>query len=418
MASTTQAVRQFNDMLNEYLPNKLFNNEMLKRDYIMSSVPKDDGWKGGSLIVPFEGAQASSIEFGQLAADSDIAQDDFVRGSVSTYVDVWGSMKFNHMDLGEHGQGIPEKTFLKILPDRVERFMQNMKESVSVMLGTGPHFAKATANGDVSGNLTIDRIDRVHLGQKIVVDDDNSSAVTGYVRSINLNTSVIVVYDARTGGSVVDLSGYTTAQNAKLYYPGVLANSVQFSSVRSALLSAANGGSATLHGQTKTAYPFLQAINIDGSSINASNILEKIFDAYTTVRTRARGSANEILMSYKHLGSIMKLIEVQKGGFKVTPTSQKASLYGWDEIELTTVKGRLKLVAIQEWDDDVIAFIDWSCFKFYSNGMFKKRTAPDGKQFYELRATTGYSYIVDISLYGELVCLKPTGCGIIYGISY
>ena len=65
-----------------------------------------------------------------------------------------------------------------------------------------------------------------------------------------------------------------------------------------------------MYGVSKLAYPYLQAVNIDGSAITATNILKKIFDGYVEVRTKAKGTANEILMSYKHLGSIMKIIEL------------------------------------------------------------------------------------------------------------
>ena len=112
----------------------------------------------------------------------------------------------------------------------------------------------------------------------------------------------------------------------------------------------------------------------------------------------------------------MKIIETQKGGFKVTPTSEKASEFGWTEIEITSVKGRLKIVGIQEMDDDVIYFIDWTALKFYTNNFFRKRKAPDGKEYFEVRNNTGYQYIVDISLFGELVFNKVGQCGIIFNI--
>lgn len=88
--------RSFQSMLNEYLPLELLNNEWQKRDYVYSKVTKKDTWKGGTLIVPFEGTQATSVEFGQLAADTDIAQDDFIRGQIAVQPEVWATMKFNH----------------------------------------------------------------------------------------------------------------------------------------------------------------------------------------------------------------------------------------------------------------------------------------------------------------------------------
>lgn len=419
--------RSFSAMLNDYLPESLLKEEMIKRDWLLTNVEKDDGWVGASstsgeaaYIVPFVGAGASSVEFGQLAGSTDISEDVFVRGRVTSQKEVWGSMIFNHRDLMEHGKGVNEKTFLKILPDRVENFLQYMKEAVSINLLSGPSFASVTdATNAATGIMIVDRVDRFAIGQKVSIDDDNSSAADLYVTAINVNTKAVTFSQTR-GGSAANLStlnsGYTVAQNAKFYHPG--AQSASFQSLIDALLSAANGGGSTLHGVTKTAYPYLQAVNVDGSSITATNILEKLFDAYTEVRTRAKGNANKILMSYKHLGSIMKLIETQKGGFKVTPGAQSASLYGWTEIEITSVKGALTLVAVQEMPDAQIVFLDPKALTFASNGFFRKRMSPEGNEYFEVRATSGYSYIVDMCLFGELIVKAPGHCGIIYSISY
>jgi hypothetical protein len=114
----------------------------------------------------------------------------------------------------------------------------------------------------------------------------------------------------------------------------------------------------------------------------------------------------------------MKLIETQKGGFKVTPTTTKASEFGWTEIEITSVKGALKVVGIQEMSDSEIIFLDPKAIVFASNGMFRKRASPEGKEYFEVRNTTGFQYIVDVCLYGELVVKAPGHCGIIHSISY
>jgi hypothetical protein len=414
--STTETAREFSAMLNEFLPNSLLKEEFVQRDYLYSKVEKDETWLGGTLIVPFQAAGATSVLFGNLTDSSDIASAQYVRGEVSGHKELWGSMIFNQRDLMEHGR-VSEQNFLKMLPDQINDFMDFMKNVVSVNLLNGGHFAKATADGDASGNLTVDRPDRFQIGQKCSIDDDNSAAVTGYVRTINMNTRVVTFYDARTGGSAVNLSGYTLAQNAKVYHPG--SQSLGFSSLRDALLSAANGGGSTLYGQTKTAYPYLQAINVDGSSITANNIMEKIFEAFVKMRQFGKGNPTTVVLSYSRLGDCMKVIEASKGAYNVTPGSMKASQYGWTEIEVGSVtKGGLKLVGVQEADDDVIMFIDWRALKFYSNGGFRKNVTPDGNEYFVVRNANGYQYIVDVCLFGELVVHRPSYCGIIHSVTY
>ena len=411
--------RTFQDMLNEYLPNKLLKEELLKRDYILSNIEKDDKWKGGKLIVPFKAAGASSVKMGGLTGASDISEDKYVRGSIDDYKEMWGSMIFNHRDLMDHSGKIVEDSFLKILPDTIEDFMEYIKMVASIQMGTGPHFAKVTdATNAATGIMLVDHVDRFVLNQKVTLDDDDSAAASFYVIAIDVNTDA-VTFSATRGGAAANLSAYTVAQNAKFYTDG--AETTAFTSIRSVLLSAANGGSATVHGQSKLAYPFLQAVNVNGASITASNILDKLFDAYTEVRKKAKGRADRFVMSYKHFGSVLKLIENKTNGaanWQITIEDKKASLYGWDEVVINSVKGKLTIVGIQEWDDDVIAILDMKSMVFRSNGFFQKRKSPEGQEYFEVRNTTGYQYIVDISLFGELEINKPGHCGIIYGISY
>lgn len=408
--------RVFQNMLNEYSPNKLLKEELIKRDYILTNIEKDQSWKGGKLNVPFKAAGASSIKMGGLTAVGDISQHKYVRGVITDYKEMWGSMVFDHRDLMDHSGRVTEDSFLKIFPDQLEDFMANMKMNASIILGTGPHKATATANGTVGGVLKVDHIDRFELDEKVILKDNNTAAAAYYVIAINVNSDELTL-SATRGGVAADVSAYTTAQVAKAYIDN--ADTEYFTSIRDALLSAANGGSATIHGQSKLAYPFLQAINVDGSSISATNILSKLLDAYTDVRKRAKGSANKFLMSYKHLGSILKILEDKANGaanWNVSVEDKKASIYGWDEIVLNTVKGKLTVVGIQEWDDDVIAILDMKTMVFRSNGMFQKRKNPDGDEYFEVRNTTGYQYVVDICLFGELEVSKPGQNGIIYGI--
>ena len=414
--------RSFNAMLNEYLPNELFEEEMIERSYFFNKVEKDNGWKDGDLIVPFVGAGASSVSFGSLTAANDVAEDQFVRGKITAPApEIWGTMLFNSKDLKEHDGKIPESTFLRLIPDRVESFMRYMKEVVSVALLTGESFAKVTVETDLAnGIVQVDHVDRFRLGQKVSLDDDNSTATAYYVIAININGATVsqstgtVTLSATRGGAAANISAYTLAQNAKFYHPGQ--QGASFTSLRSALLSLANGGSTTIHGQTKTAYPILQAVNVSGSAVTATNILDKILDAWTEVKRRGKGNANTIVLSYKHLGSILKLIELAKGPYKVSAGATKASLYGWTEIEINSVRGPLTIAAVQEMDDDVIFFIDWSSLKFFTNGLFRREKSPDGNEYFAVRNTTGYQYLVDQVLFGELQVAIPGQCGVMHSI--
>lgn len=414
--------RNFNNMLNEYLTDDLLSEELIKRDYFLQKIAKDEDWKGGDVIVPFRGAQASSIKFGGLTASNDIAQSKTVRGKIQGYREVWGSLILNETDLVQHDGKIPESTFLRILPDEIDDFMDNFKEVVSFQLACGTGMALVTdSTNAATGVFIVDRVDRFILHQKLTLDDANSSPTDVYVIAIDVNTQAVTFSLTRGGGVAANLSAYTSAQSATFYYDGVWdgTTNISFISIKNAFLSAANGGDTDLHGQTKTAYPYLQAVNVSGSDISATNIVEKLFDKYVTIRTKARGHATTFVMSYKNWGSCMKSLQIEKGGFVVTAAPKK-SQYGWSEMTIASTKTgeTLDVAGVLEMPDDLIFVVDWSTMKFLSNGGFRKRVSPDGRMYHELRNTTGYQYIVDMCLYGEMKYTKPGNNGVIYGISY
>jgi len=422
--------RDFQTMLNEYLAIDLLKEELKKQDYLMSKVDMDEGAKGGKVIVPFEGQYASSIEFGSLADETDISKYAYVRGELSPTIETWGSLIFNHRDLMQHDGKINEKSFLKILPGQINDFVVKMKSAIAVNALNGSHFATATVNGTAGGVLEVDRIERFTLSQKLVLDDNDSAAATYYVIAIDVNGGTLgkgaVTLSATRGGAAADISAYTVAQAAKVYHPG--AQSSSFTSIKSQLLSLANSGPATIFGQTKLSYPYLQATQISGAAVSATNILSKIFDGAARMQQLGKGYADmEVVMNLKHMGSILALLEVgggtnpgvpYKGAFNVVPGSRKVSAYGWTEIMVGSPAGAmLKLVGVLDMDQDWIWFNGgWDTVTFYTNGGLQRRKAPDGKEFYEKRATTGYVYILDHVLEGDLAVKAPFKHGIMHSI--
>lgn len=268
------------------------------------------------------------------------------------------------------------------------------------------------------GVVRVDRPERLRINQKVRVRDANGY-VDGYVKTIDMDTADVVLVTTRAGSTFVDFSATNIlAASGKLYIDGADDVNKQFSALKNMLLSAANGGSSTLYGQSKLSYPHLQAIQVSGSSVTGTSILGPLFDGYTKVKNRGKGNPRELIMSFKNLGTVMKELEVGKGAFHAMPDSTKVSAYGWTEITIVGVQGSIKCVGIQELDDDIIIYMDWSALKFHSNGFFQRRKDPDGKEWYTIRAKTGFKYVVDISLFGELVLSRPSRCGIMHSISY
>jgi hypothetical protein len=414
--------RLFNDMLNEHLTYDLLKAETLKRNWFLKNVSRDDGWKGGNLVIPFQGSRASTAKWGGLSGSADIDQHDYIRGNVSTQKEMWGSILFNHRDLIEHDGKVSEKSFLKVLPEVLDDFVMYIKERTSLnMLNGSADRAISTWAGANDGLIELEHPERLTIGEKVFVDDDDSvTSAAAYVRAINLNTGIVTLYDARSGGAVTDLTLYTGAQNAKIYFdgtePGV---DLGFTSLKSQILPASAGGTSSIFGVTKTAYPFTQSIVADGSAITEATLISSIFNHYVKVINRGSGNADTVVMSFKNLGAAMKSLENNpfgKGAYHIVQDSQKVTAYGWGEIKVMGPRGVLTLVGVQEQDDDVIYFLDLKSCKFHSNGFFRKRVAPDGKSYYEERNATGFTYIVDIALFGELVVSRPRNQGALYGV--
>lgn len=408
--------RSFQAMLNQYLPNELLREELVKRDWILQNVERDDSWRGGDLVVPFRGARASSVAFGALTASSDIAQDVYVRGVISGgYPEVWGSMLFNHKDIIEHDK-ISEQNFLKLLPDTVEDFMDFMKQCVSLSWLNGPAFATLTVSGTSGGVIVVNRPERFEIGQKVFLYDSTEGlSPAAYVGSIVIDTATITLYTDRGFGTALNVAGWTVGNAAKVYFDGSQSNGL--TSLKLSCLSAANGGTTQLYGQTKTAYPYLQSINVNGATSTAATILEDIFNAYVTIKNRGKGDPNKVVMSYLRLGYVMTLLEQQKGAYHQDQKGTRINAFGWTEITIFGVKGRLDVVGIQEMDDDYILFLDLRAMKIFTNGFFRKRINPDGREYFEIRNTTGYQYVIDLCMFGDIVLLRPSYCGILYGLT-
>lgn len=412
--------RSFNNMLNEYLHYDLLKEEHNKRNYFMGKVERDNSWKSGSIIVPFEAAGESSYALGGMTADTDIAEAKFVRGVVSGQKEIWGTMQFHERDLKEHSGGsadsVSEQSFLKNLPRRLTGFMDGMKEVVSTALLAGAHIAKVTVAGTAGGVIGVDRAERFVIGQKIVVvDGADAVQLTGYVIAIDINGNTITV-SATRGGAAVTAVACNVGEKVMIDGGDLAAN--RFTDLVDQLLPLSAGGSANLFGVPKLAQPFTQAIAIDGSSMSAVNVLEVIFDAWKVVCQKARGSEKKtLLMSYKHLGNVMKELEKGSGAYRHIDT--KVSAYGYTEITVSGVQGVVTITAVQEMRDDVMIFVDWSSMKFHTNGDFYIHKDPEGKQYYTKRvagAGGGYIYIVDIALRGELVVTQPWKNAIIHSI--
>jgi len=407
--ATTKA-STFSDMLNEYLPYELLEEELKKENWLLSNCNWDKTWTGSKLIVPFQQSVASSVKMGGLTDESDIDSATYLRGYLSGYVEAYGSISFNSRDLFDHGKLSPQN-FLRLLPDQVDQLMDFFKRTISIqVLGGKAIDTVATAFDAATDVLAVKHPERFNIGQKLVVYDGSVTA-TGYVKTINKNTGVISFVTTRGGSTAVDLAGLTEA-DTKVYIDG--GNTTYFTSLKDQLLPASLGGSDTFCNITKTDSMFSQPVLYDasassadwgGSAITKADVLNMIFDAMR--KGYQRGARPKVfLMSYKHFSACLKLIESGSGAYKnIKP---QVSLYDASVIEVGGVQGSCKLVGLRDFDDEWIAGIDPDFLDFKTGKEpFGMMTSPDGLKYYTKRATSGYTYISDIRLVGDFIYRKP-----------
>lgn len=407
----------FNDMLNEYLSYPLLKEKLEQMNYLWKAIEHDDG-VSGDIIVPFEAGKASSIKRGHGPTEvQHITKFKYTRGSIpfDSIPRVWGSMIFNYEDILNHDGRVKAKSFLgTFLPEQIESFTTKFAEDLNQAALNTPQKDETADAGTVGGVVEVKRIERYELGEHLNFE----GGASGWVREIDVNASTVTVYDAKEGGSPVDLTG--VAAGVKIFKDGAETAANQMLSLRDALLTETNGGTADLYGTPKLSSPYTQAINIDGSTMTADNVLEKIFDGVVEFRRKAKTAKTEIWMSYKHLGSVMKKLEQDKGPWKMEPGSMKVNQYGFTEINIFGPKtGALKVVAIQELDDDVIYGIDPKAMKLQSVKGIQKVKSPDGNFYTVSRsATSGYDFICDLYYRGTLTVFAPHRCCVWYGINY
>ena len=94
--------------------------------------------------------------------------------------------------------------------------------------------------------------------------------------------------------------------------------------------------------------------------------------------------------------------------------------FDWQSIYVQSPRGgRMKITAFNEWPEDKVGIIDWSCWKFLTDGLFKVVKSPDGNEWYTVRndasngKSGGYQFICDTATYGQLACAEPWKQGLI-----
>lgn len=409
--------QNYSDMLKRHMPTQMLVEEMKERNYFFRKVRKSQDWFGGRYEIPFEGGEASSIKLGSMHDASDIAQTQAILGYEDSYKEIWGAIAFYEKDLDLNQD--QKSSFLKLLPDKLDQFLRKMEREFSHQILVGAKVDTLTVNGTAGGVAEVSFPERFVIGQKYQIRNSDPVAADVYVIAIDISGKSVTL-SATRGGAALNIAAYTVAKASALYIDGsvnVATGALQntFNSLRDSLLSAANGGSASIHNKTKASYPFLQAINIDGSGFTAANLLESIFSSMMEVARIGKGNPTEIIMSFGNYSACVKDLELNRQYAK----GDVAAGFGFRTINLSGTEGSYSFTAVREMEDDIIYLLDWNAIKLAGSHFFDmKRHGSNNDVLFPVRSTAGFTYIADIRLYGNLIVQNPSYCGIIHSISF
>lgn len=396
----------FSVLLREYAPNSLLENEIKKNNWFINKVKKDPKWGYGPYQIPVEKQEYSRFEFGALPASNDIPGADYAKPEVTSPAELLGSMKFNQKDLERH-DGDLKKSFLQVTPGKIRQFVKRMQERASITLLGDGSICSVTADATNLGVVTVDRVWLLTGDEKVTIKEtvNDTTSVTGYVKrgSIDINAGTFTLVTAAGGSTGVDCSGIDVANSPKLYIVG--ATTKRFTSLIDIVFPASLGGADTLYGGaiTKADSPVYQPFAKDlSSNTTYENLKDALFDFYYTAEQMGRSDNSEVLVPYSVFKALALSTEDQR---RRTGDDTKTTM-GAKSMRLQGPDGDMVVTGIRDMQNGHIVVMDWDAVVFASRGELIKNAKMNG-EYFEERATTGYTYIVDRKMEGELIVTAP-----------
>ena len=438
--------RAWQSAINDKLTTVMVMN-LLKRSQFINKLMQEKDWLGtgetitdpsgprNSYVIEFLGSTIGARKVGSYQDANKIQITDPVRGLVQSYVDFTGSLKVNSKDIRQHkGKNKTQSLFGKI-SRQLTNIMAGHKNDMENMILNGSIISGLTSVADAaSGLLTVKRPENFEIGMGVQISATGASSTKNkelFVISVNKSTKKIG-FAVTLGGSAADISTFVgTAAATYICVNGAVASTGArtegMASLESILLSSANGGDATYLGKTKTAYPFLQAAEVDGSSMNSSNFLEKLFELYVTdmglrVKHPEQVKPKDVFLSPLNYAIAKIYLEDYKGQFASTDLTG-SNPYGWEGIKVGSDKSGsgLNLFEVPALKDSIIPVLNMDTFAIVSDGGVQfeqdENNPKSEKYWYPTRATGGYTWICDFELAGQFVCGNPESNGIFYNVS-
>ncbi len=401
------ATDELTPLLRHYEPHKLIRENLKDKNYFWNKIKKDMGWKDGvPYYIPWmidEGA--SDFEIGGLIDEDKLGSGAGIKAVESKHAFISGAMKFLQRDLKRFST--LKQSFLKVLPERVNQFTKRFSKILNQLVLAGGCLGAFKADGTAGGLVTVLKPREFTIGQRLIIVSDSQADIEGYVAQIDVNNKQLLFKNGReVTSTALDLSLYTVADNAKIMLAGYETSEAPYTLVDH-IFPAALGGLDTIHGIEKMKSPLLQAQLINASSWTSSTIMSDIYDMYFDIKEQDSVEKAELLCNYNLFKTIVKAAEKSK---QFSNGETKVGI-GYSSVEIIGPEGNMTITAIHGLIGMNKAFIiDWDAFIFAGDELFEQVKDMDANLYTKYRKKTGFEYVTDYQLSGNLICTKASTC--------
>lgn len=411
----------FAALANQYLPySNLMMDSVRKKTYFLDFCKKDDKCVNGQIINPILGSDVSNVRVGGYMNTSNLQDEEMLRGEITNFGMVSLRLLFSRKDLRVADKGDYKKSYLRIIPEMVNRGVENMKEKLSLGLITGGALDVSTAAGTNSGVIKVNDPTRFKRGEKYTFKDSNSFE-ENFVIATSLKDKTITV-SASKGGTAKNVTAL--ASGTVIYIPGVLTSSTDTTNkfpmgilpqvLPSGVTAGGATGSANLWGQPKSTYAVLQTPSVDWSTLftgntTFANLGRRAHRALTDVISLGIPTPKTFIAGPRTYSSIVTAFQESNLARGQNMSNwKKAKGYGYRAIDIGNVIGHdSTLMAVTEAPEGILLGLDGDSWTCYSQGGLQRVEGPGldkgwwwlaGSEAADWMMGTDYDHVLQLAL--------------------
>ena len=224
-----------------------------------------------------------------------------------------------------------------------------------------------------------------------------------------------------------------------------------FTSLASQILPAGDTGSLvdgsnSLFGVDKRQFPFLQSITRDaGGTVMLGNkavsFVHTMYDLFTDFIIKGQPASKgmdgnrtgetgikalrgrsprtvDAVMSLRWFGVLQKYFLGVRGDYFKKVSGSTINFLDVDMMYINGPDGTmLRVVGVKSMRDDLVYFLGDDTLRFSSLNFIKVYESPDGNKWtVDRQDETGFQWICDYSIYGDLILKRPAGAAVLYNL--